>query len=92
MSTAERKSTDGYRVFNEDWGITYFVIPQDKGAMCVICQTTVAMQKEYNFKRHYKTTHASMYDSLKGQVRIDKLEMLKKSVNNKKCIPKVQNG
>ena len=35
--------------------------------------------KEYNIKRHYSTKHAAKFDSIEGELRIDKIEQFKKS-------------
>ena len=37
--------------------------------------------KEYNIKRHYCTKHSASYDSIVGQLRVDKMHQLKKSLS-----------
>ncbi|XP_065660386.1 general transcription factor II-I repeat domain-containing protein 2A-like [Hydra vulgaris] len=39
----------------------------------------IAVCKSYNVNRHYTTKHAVSYDKFKGQFRIDKIELLKKT-------------
>ena len=34
--------------------------------------------KEYNIKRHYCTKHSASYDNIVGQLRVDKMQQLKK--------------
>ena len=89
----KRKISDEGRVFNDDWSRNYFVIPHERGAMCVICETPVAVMKEYNIKRHYTSKHASMYDSLTGQSRLDKLQVLIDSLKKQRNVfQKYKNG
>jgi len=38
-------------------GKKYFIIIQNTKLMCLICQETIAVFKEYNVKRHYETKH-----------------------------------
>ena len=45
--------------------------------VCLVCQETVAVFKEYNLRRHYDFSHKGKYDSLQGQIRADKLSKLK---------------
>ena len=70
----KRKIDDEGRIFNKDWSSKYFVIQHNQGTVCVICQTTIAVMKEYNIKRHYTTKHSTIYDAVEGQDRVDKLE------------------
>ena len=37
--------------------------------------------KEYNIKRHYCTKHSASYDSIVGQLRVDRMHQLKKSLS-----------
>ncbi len=46
-------------------------------AVCLICQETVSVFKEYNLRRHYETRHREKYASLQGQMRADKVSKLK---------------
>ncbi|KAI6655302.1 General transcription factor II-I repeat domain-containing protein 2A-like [Oopsacas minuta] len=45
-------------------------------------QEKIAVFKEYNIKRHYSTRHADTFDTLTGQVRIDRVNLLKDSINS----------
>jgi len=87
MSAAKnRKIDDEGRIFNNDWSNKYFVIQHNEGAVCVICQTTIAVIKEYNIKRHYTSKHSTTYDALIGQARVDKLEQMAKSIKKQQGV------
>ena len=80
MSAAKkRKIDDEGRVFNSEWCTKYLVAPHNQGVVCLVCQVTIAVVKEYNAKRHYTTKHSSQFDKIVGQARVDKIEHLKKS-------------
>ena len=53
MISKKRKITDEERAFNDEWFEKYFVVQQNKKAVCLICQSNIACLKEYNIKRHY---------------------------------------
>ena len=55
------------------------VAPHNQGVVCLVCQVTIAVMKEYNVKCHYTTKHSSQFDKIVGQARVDKIEHLKKS-------------
>ena len=86
----KRKISDESRVFQEKWSNNYFFIQVKEKAICLICQESIAVMKEYNLKRHYGTKHAAKYDMIQGQLRIDKLALLMKNIQGqsssiKKC-------
>ncbi|XP_067939789.1 general transcription factor II-I repeat domain-containing protein 2A-like [Watersipora subatra] len=77
MSATEKRKVDVEgKVFNKDWSSKYFVVEPNKGVICVICQATIAVLKEYNIKRHYTSIHSASYDTLLAQYRLDKLEQM----------------
>ena len=73
------------RLIVEDCSATscnkYFVISYNENAICLICQNTIAVMKEYNIKRHYCTTHPAKFDGFEGQLWFDKIEQFKKSLS-----------
>ena len=73
----KRKIDSECRVFNPQWTHDYFFVQCKEKAVCLICQETVAVFKEYNLRRHYESRHKDKYDSLQGQMRADKLSKLK---------------
>ena len=46
---------------------------------CLICTEKLAVQKEYNVRRHYSTKHAEEYAKYKGDEREDPVAKLKTS-------------
>ncbi|XP_060881678.1 general transcription factor II-I repeat domain-containing protein 2B-like [Metopolophium dirhodum] len=76
----KRKISDESRVFQEKWSNNYFFIQVKEKAICLICQESIAVMKEYNLKRHYGTKHAAKYDMIQGQLRIDKFALLMKNI------------
>ncbi|XP_026475998.1 general transcription factor II-I repeat domain-containing protein 2B-like [Ctenocephalides felis] len=88
--TKKRKIVDEHRNFQERWKFDYFfTIVKDK-AVCLLCSETVAVLKEYNIKRHYKTKHEDKYKNLTGQLRIDKVNQEEKNLKKQHSIFKNQ--
>ena len=58
----------------------YLFIESNGKPLCLICQETISVVKEYNLKRHYKSRHEAKYDNIRGQQREDKIQQLTKSV------------
>ena len=56
----------------------FFIKSGDK-AMCVICNETVAVMKEYNLLRHYQSKHEDKYAQFEGKDRAEKFSKLEKS-------------
>ena len=85
-STKTRNIYDERRMFNKDWSNKYFIVQHNQGAVCVICQTTIAVLKEYNIKRHYSTKHSTLFDVVEGQDRVNKLEEMTKSLKKQQGV------
>lgn len=49
----------------------------------------ISVCKEYNIKRHYSTNHASKYDEYKGQIRIARVNSLKKNMTGQQAMFKI---
>lgn len=73
--TRKRKVDCEGRRFQDKWKLEYFVTEIRNNCVCLICQETVAVFKEYNIKRHYQTKHAN-YDKLNGNQRGEKVKQL----------------
>ena len=54
-------------------GVTNISLFSTTKGLYVICQTTIAVLKEYNIKRHYSTKHSTLFDAVEGQDRVNKL-------------------
>ena len=60
MSEPKKRKVDSEcRVFNKEWITKYFFTEVRPTAVCLICQETVAVFKEYNISRHFATKHAN---------------------------------
>ena len=55
----KRKVDKECRVFNKEWITKYFFTEHRSSAVCLICQETVAVFKEYNISRHFATKLAN---------------------------------
>ena len=80
MMSKKRKINDEGRLFNDEWFVKYFVTQQNTNAICLICQNKMACLKEFNIKRHYNSRHSKQYDEILGQLRVDKANKLKGSL------------
>ena len=45
------------RIFLKKWEEDYLFVENNGKPLCLLCQKTVSVAKEYNIKRHYDTTH-----------------------------------
>ena len=72
MLAKRRKVDDECRSFNEEWMEKYFSILHFGKPTCLICNQSVAVNKEFNIKRHYETKH-SKFSEYRGQTRKDKI-------------------
>ena len=80
-SAKHRKIESKGRLFKEDWTEKYFFVEHNNKALCLICQETVAVFKEFNMNRHYETKH-SRYSEITGQARRDKIVKLKSNLRS----------
>ena len=58
----KRKIDVENRSFKCSWTEDFFAMEHLGSVLCLICQETIAVQKDYNIKRHYSTKHASKFD------------------------------
>ena len=77
MLSKRRKVDEEFRTFKEEWENNFFFVNHHARPTCLICNVSIAVNKEYNIKRHYETKHKS-FSELVGQARKDKLDRLKK--------------
>lgn len=66
----KRKVDVENRSFNEEWSDKYaFIMPTFSNAkpVCLICNETIAVAKEYILRRHHYTRHATFKDSYPEQ-------------------------
>lgn len=69
MDTKKRKIDSENRAFKDEWTTDYFFIETGNKAVCLICQETIAVFKEYNLKRHHQTKHVDLLKSLSAEER-----------------------
>ena len=86
--TRKRKIEEEMRNFNEKWTSEYFFIENaDSRPLCLICEQTVSVNKEYNIKRHYDSKHANgVYGKLKGRNIELKVEQLKEQLKSQRLM------
>ncbi|KAK7886513.1 hypothetical protein WMY93_026134 [Mugilogobius chulae] len=72
----KRKVDREGRKFQDKWKLQYFFTDFNNNCICLICQETVGVYKEFNVKRHYQTKHAQAHDKLTGAERADKIKQL----------------
>ncbi|KAM3844388.1 general transcription factor II-I repeat domain-containing protein 2A-like isoform 1-T2 [Vipera latastei] len=68
------------RCFQKWWEPEYLFVDIEDKAVCLVCGATVAVFKEYNLRRHYKTKHQDKYKNLNMEQKAQKVEDLKKSL------------
>lgn len=56
-------------MFNKEWTAKYFFTEVRSKAVCLICQETVAVFKEYNIGRHFSSKHAGYASNQSTQER-----------------------
>jgi hypothetical protein len=79
MASKKWKVCDEGRVF-KDLTSEYFFIESDGKPVCLICQRTVSVMKEYNIKLHYESEHKGKSDCLTGKLMKRKISNLKASL------------
>lgn len=87
MATSKKRKIDlECRIFNQQWTYDYFMIENNNKALCLICNETVAVLKEFNVRRHFDTKHKSKFLNLTGKLREDKISSLKNSLSSQRQI------
>ncbi|XP_076737841.1 general transcription factor II-I repeat domain-containing protein 2-like [Maylandia zebra] len=77
MSGPKKRKVDREcRVFKKEWTTKYFFTEHRSSAVCLICQETVAVFKEYNISRHFATKHANYASKLSTKERESAAEKL----------------
>lgn len=81
-TSKKRKVSDECRVFQERWTDTYLFVEMGQKPVCLVCNESISVMKEFNLKRHYETKHAKKFDTLHGQLRSDRVLDLKRKLKN----------
>ena len=79
LPVKKRKVDSEMRTFKGCWTEQYFFICHNGQPLCLICQEMIAVNKEFNIKRHYESKH-SKYSEYTCLIRIDKIEQPLKNV------------
>ena len=74
----KRKYRDENRVFNRQWTMQFLFVEGNGKPLCLVCQETMAVLKEYNLKSHYQSRHEVKYNIIRSQEREDKVKQLLK--------------
>ncbi|UYV72933.1 EPM2AIP1 [Cordylochernes scorpioides] len=82
----KRKIDSECRKFKDQWNNQYFVIESSNKALCLICNESIAVLKEYNMKRHYETKLSQNYSKYTGIVRTEKFEALKRGLKSQQSL------
>lgn len=83
LSSRKRKVDTECRLFKDEWTQKYFFILFKEKPLCLICNETVAVVKEFNIQRHFKTKHgSSTYASLSEEEIKSKIESLSKQLRS----------
>ncbi|XP_067940313.1 general transcription factor II-I repeat domain-containing protein 2-like [Watersipora subatra] len=70
MSGPKKRKVDREcRVFKKEWTTKYLFTEHRSSVVCLICQETVAVFKEYNISRHFTTKHANYASKLSTKER-----------------------
>ncbi len=72
----KRKIHAEQRKFKQEWTTEYAFIKSNEKYICLICQDSIAMPKEYNFKRHQEMKHGyySKFSAIEKEHHISKLQ------------------
>ena len=83
LSKKRKVNTEG-PIFQDKWKEKYLFWEVGSKPMCLICSQQVAVAKEYDIKRHYKT-HTEKYGEYKGQLWTQKLNELASSLQKQQA-------
>ncbi|CAN7950646.1 unnamed protein product [Ixodes hexagonus] len=75
--SAKRKVEDEKRCFQERWELPYFFTESRGKVLCLICNQTVAVPKDYNVRRHFMSCHHEKYGAFTGKIREHTVPQLK---------------
>lgn len=60
------------RQFQDKWTEDYFFIMSKGLSVCLLCNESLSVLKEYNLKRHFISRHAD-HKKIEGQMQKDKI-------------------
>ena len=78
MLSKKRKVDSECRIFKDEWTWKYFsTVFRDK-PLCLICNETVAVYKEYSISRHFNSKHDVKLRAMNEEERKQKADLRKK--------------
>ena len=82
----KRKVDSERRAFNKDWMPKYFFTEIDNKGVCLLCNQSVAVLKEYNISHHYATKHGNYDNNLSEAERQTRAtERIENSQGSRTC-------
>ncbi|XP_043437632.1 general transcription factor II-I repeat domain-containing protein 2-like isoform X1 [Prionailurus bengalensis] len=81
LGVGKRKMDREHRMFQEKWERAYFFVEVKNSPVCLICNQTLSVSKEYNLRRHYEANHSKHFDRYTEEMRDEKLNELKKGLH-----------
>jgi len=76
----KRKIEEEHRNFQKEWTDKYCFIKNGEAIICIICNQSIGVPKEYNLKRHFEKKHKDFNDKFAGDFRKQKITSLLKSI------------
>jgi hypothetical protein len=67
VMTKNRKVDAENRQFQDNWAEDYYFILNKGLPVCLLCNESVSVNKEYNLKRHFTSRHAD-HQKIDGQL------------------------
>ena len=79
--TKKRKVDSECRAFQDEWTWKYFFIDFKDKPMCLFCNETVSVYKDFNISRHFTSKHNySQYANMTDNEKKQKVENLRKKL------------
>ena len=78
FASKNQKLEQECRIFNNDWSCKYMFIDVQSKAVCLLCQDSVAVFKEYDLKRHHQTKHMDFGINLSQKNERKSIELIQK--------------
>ena len=82
----KRKIADERRVFNKEQTSKYFFTDTKNKVVCLLCQETIAVLKEFNLKRHHETKYKKFGCNLSEEERKLKAEKWVKKLKKQQTL------
>jgi hypothetical protein len=77
----KRKIDFENRQFQEKWTTEYYIIQNNGTPMCLLCNESLSINKEYNMKRHFTSRHSD-HQSFSEQQRKQKIKTLMENLGS----------